>query len=803
MQSTSESAAESAQNENMHSIRYADSSSADCDAASHGTANENASASVDTSPTHAVPEDSGQNNGGQNNNDGNTPANISTVQPVANAFTSAASSRSQPPSTPTPSNEGRGNKRPNQSISHAEKRRLCEISDDNPKANHKDVAFLFHAETGHRVERSTVTRILQRKVFWKNAGTRDCNRKRIASSRFPTIEEALYELVRNKTRFSLLRVRLTDKELVKYSKQIAETMRKHYGSTVKTSTNYGPHLKGFRGSLTWVSSFKKRNAISPPEDVRSFSSGIYGEQSYAAAETLDIWNNELKIEETKELLSNWTRLEDVYFLDATVLATSARPEHACPPGASQQAQDAQAAVDEVLGFIESQGGGRNSTTVDLTGSGPPSSSLNFPLPSVPSAMDVLPEPTITNILSHEQSGVAFHTSDPFTAGTSSSAADQASATPLTETRHSISENSVVTVLFCNNGVGNDRRAPWMIGRKAFRKLGREEGQIWHDCPVRYFHNAQGWLTARLVRKWVEEFDKSVDRSVVILTSLLNACDLELLDLKHVTVVPIPRTELGRVKEGPMLWNCGSASPFHHGVEQMFRAIYRGLVVERALQYIDEGKLIKAMSMQGAARMINEAWEKVPLNVVRKCWRDLGFMPARFQRTYSRPRANSKAMWGQSLDNLSQLLSRYRDAIPDYPLSGVMDLSQSDVDGALTQRCDYLWLDGEQSVFHPMGSVLDFVRSVHVEEVENEVGSDDEMESNRGVQKGWGRIEDHVTALEVVNRLADFMNCDAERDKEHCLYLVGSLQLEIKRLHDLRQNEAHARKWNGSNGKNAS
>lgn len=703
--------------------------------------------------------------------------------------------RRRPASDMAPEEATQSNKRPHRSISHAEKRRLCEISDANPSAKHGNIASLFKDETGRRIERSTVTRVLQRKEFWMAAGCRDSNRKRLTSPRFPTIEEALFELIRNRSRLPALRARLTDKELMKHSKEIAETMRKDQGSMDKNSPNYEPHLRSFRGSLSWVTSFKKRNALMPAEESRNVPQRPFVSQSFPG-ETLDIWKTDLNVAETIQQLSEWPRLEDIYFLDAMVLATAARPEHVATP--SNQSLEAQA-VDEALGIGPAQGERNSNAQVDVPGTGLPT--INFALPSISAAIDGMQGgSTNTNNNNNDQGGFGVHAVDPFAGASSTDDPQQANPLPPVECRHLLEEEGSAIVLLSTNGVGNDRRLPWMVGKKPVKKVGSKDGETWPDCGVRYFHNRQGWLNSRLLRKWVEEFDQSVDRSVVLLTSLFSSSELEMLDLKHVTLMPLPRSELSRAKEEAMSWASASPSPLHHGMEQVFRARYRSQVVERALQFIGQDRPIKPLSMKAAAVMVKEAWEKVPIPVVRRSWRDLPYLSARMQRSGNRQRGQGKPLWGQALSELGRLICTYRDAIPSYSIAEDIDLRQSDIASAVSEPENYIWLHAEQATFHPSGAVLDFVRSVSTEEPAKESDSDDEV-SITASEKHYPRVEDHADALDAVNKLAEFMKSHETLGKGHSLYLIGSLQLEIKKVYDHKQNETEARNWISSHGQN--
>ena len=689
-------------------------------------------------------------------------------------------------------------KRPHRSISHAQKRRLCEISLENPQANHGSIAEVFKSETGRRIERSTVTRVLQKRQFWLMAGTKDKDRKRLTSPRFPTIEEALYEFIRHKSKVVALRDRLSDKDLMKHSKDIAEAMCKDSGSTDKNSTNYSVHLNSFRGSLSWVTAFRKRHHLMPKErpsrrertyPMRPFVS------SQNPSEIFDIWQTNLSHPDTLKLLSNWTRLDDFYFLDALCLAVNARPESAEPePPHSRNQQEVEAQLDNDLGIDRH---------LDLHLAVTTGVPLNFQLPSIASTLEDLHshQHNSNNNANSEVVQSQDDFPDPF--GSAAAAAheqqhQQNNNTSATTTtfKHRVSEKSVVQLLLCANGSGSDRRAPWIVGREPIQSSGGRDGKPWSDIDVRYFHNKQGWITSRLLRKWVEEFDRSVDRSVVLITSLFNKCDLEQLDLKNVTLIPIPRDEIYLEKKQAMSqWECNSLCPMHQGVEQVFRAKFRILCTKRALSYLEEERQILDPSMKTAANLIREAWDKVSAQVLRRSWRNLRYLPSALRHP-SRQRGNSRPAWNHTCQELKDVISRYKEKIACSHVSDQMKISASDVVHASSHPDDFLFLPVEQSIFHPGGDARKFARCVVSGEEITDTGNDDEVvipTPSRGVC----RVESHGDALEVVNKLAEFVQRDGSMNNQS-LYLIGSLQIHMKRLYEEKKNEEAERVWNEAN-----
>lgn len=692
-----------------------------------------------------------------------------------------------------PSNKKK--RRAHLSISHAQKRRLCELSHEYPKARHGELARLFLGETGRQIERSTVTRVLQRKDFWLRAGTKEANRRRLASPRFPLLEEAMWELIRHRAIVSELRSKMDDKELVKVSKQISLELARA-GGAEKGNVNYIHNLDAFKGSPSWVTSFKRRNCI-----------GIDGDESgrsISPTSAMDIWTTEWNTNDTKHLLCNWTRSEDLYFLEATVLATAVLPDQVVEENMSSSSiashDDDYAIDDEAPGLLismsqqESSNGG-----LDLGGVAFPTN--NFAPFTVNAA---LAGPS--NAFSASASGSAGDVSNERVAERARGRGGAPSVHGKTGTGRGdnasnccvssrvVDDDSVGVVLLSANGNG-DRQTPWLIGKPPQRKIGVKEGQVWHDSKVRYFHNTRGWLTSRIVRKWIEEFDESLDRSVALLTSLLTGPDLEHLRPKNVTVIPVPRTD--RVHDySNALLSRNKLSPLYLGIEEYFRAKYRCLVVDRAVEYVSQGSKVKRLSLKSAAKMIEAAWDKVPVPLIRKAWRDPPYIPSRMVRSGNQPRPSARILLEQRLDELTRVVQRYRNALRTTPSGRTVGVQVT-----LRDPKQYIWWGSEGAVFHPQGSLKDFVQSVCLTQIPEENSSDEEdSESTDQIQ--FPRIRSYEEALLTVNKLAEFMRSDDALGKEQGLYLIGSLQLEIKKLYDETQDEEQKRAWPSTNVRNS-
>ncbi|CDF36147.1 unnamed protein product [Chondrus crispus] len=704
-------------------------------------------------------------------------ASVDAAKPTAGGIS--------PASVPRPSNP---KKRPHRSISHAEKRRLCELQDQHPEARHNCIAKLFLDESGHRVERSTVTRVLQRKDFWLKAGTTDSNRKRLTSPRFPIIEEAMYELIRNRALSQSLRSKLHDRNLMQISREIASAMSDKHGSLDKNSPNYSPNLAQFRGSLSWIQSFKKRHALFPEDDEST--DGFQLRPPASPLMVYDIWQTELNMSITQRELGDYTRLEDVYMLEATVLATTAMPEHVKEASVNTPAvasQDADAPSNDDFGLMNASYNDRDSGSGGIDSSVP--NFIDFPLSSPGSSWNA----QRSNSSSGHEPHSGFSQSQPQDSLTCASPnVDRGSRDQASTARNAVDEDDIVVALLCSNAIGQ-RPAPWLVGRRPLKTVGKREGEVWHDSTIRYFHNAKGWLTARIIKKWLVEFDASVDRPVAVLTSLLTRCDIDLLKLKKVSVMPLPSTSWhGRHRSAPM-WRSKS-SPLYHGIEETFRTKYRCMVMNKAIQTVCRGTHVKPIPLKATAGMIWEAWGNVPVPVIRRAWRDLSYMPARLHRSCGQPRMKPGTVNAQ-IHELTKLLRTYKGALAQ-TFGGVRhSVRPADIEYAINNPEKYVWLAAESSVFHPKGTVADFVRSVCSAQKSKDYGMEDVSVPGKFPTPP---ITSYEEALLLTNKLAEFMKNDEELNKEQSLYLVSALQLEFKRLYDHRQDTEQTNAWPTAN-----
>jgi hypothetical protein len=182
-------------------------------------------------------------------------------------------------------------------LSDEHKVRICQIACDHPGRTHAEIAKLFFDETGLKIERSTISRVVCRSSFWLQCQPRNPASKRHGRSRFPVVENAVFELIRATGARPSSRATLTDERICEFAKRAAD----HAG------------LSDFKASPSWLNAFKNRWRLNRANSDTT---------PYVA---YDIWQH-ASLESQADVLSNCDRLEDIYNLHATGLFYDAGPE---------------------------------------------------------------------------------------------------------------------------------------------------------------------------------------------------------------------------------------------------------------------------------------------------------------------------------------------------------------------------------------------------------------------------------------------------------------------------------------------
>jgi hypothetical protein len=195
------------------------------------------------------------------------------------------------------------NAKKREGVTAANKKWLCELAVARPELTHQQVADIFEAEIGIRLERSTVTRAIKRKADYLEMPLANPNLKRVAASRFPLIDDAVFELIRCAALSPTLRASLTDQRITGFAKAAAAELG----------------FPMFKASPLWLHRLRERRGIGP---IRPKVDKL----TKSEAECYNIWPKSDPAERAS-VISNFSSLDDIYNLDATTLMMSASPAH--------------------------------------------------------------------------------------------------------------------------------------------------------------------------------------------------------------------------------------------------------------------------------------------------------------------------------------------------------------------------------------------------------------------------------------------------------------------------------------------
>ena len=135
----------------------------------------------------------------------------------------------------------------------------------------------------------------------------------------------------------------------------------------------------------------------------------------------------------------------------------------------------------------------------------------------------------------------------------------------------------------------------------------------------YRNNATAWMTTVLYQEWLTDWDKKLRdqrRKVVLLQDDFSG---------H--VVPDNLTNIEVMNFSPNLTS--HVQPADAGIIRAFKAHYRCLYMERALDRYDEGlspAIIYDIDQLEAMRLADLAWDTVKQSTIRNCWVKSGILP---------------------------------------------------------------------------------------------------------------------------------------------------------------------------------
>jgi DDE superfamily endonuclease len=733
-------------------------------------------------------------------------------------------------------------------LTDAQKREICEIAKADPSLSHSGIAKVFEGRHGIRVERSTVTRVVARSGEWLDRPLRTPNAKRRQVSRFPALEAATFEFVRNASFDVGRRKQLTDSRICAFAKSAAAQLG----------------IEDFKASSSWLSALKRRHKLTP--------SAKKGEENPSKA--YDIWVTS-PVSENEHILDNFDRLEDIYNLHATVLYYDAGPEnvdwnapaagnylggdsfmdlsdehrrtlsdgviddradvpsndamtggpgagiarpgsvasfgagtprtgisgvprsirdimnptsvndddgfrrHSVHPsaylqnarswregapndaddddddddddrmddglniqgldmsrshgsvaenglGGGDRVQGCLSGVDHLLGAAGvmplQTGDGMNAmSSGSLCGSHLPSDHMQpasqFILPAVLREAQFTEDDLRSTLLSSAGPAPISGAIAEDNARQTQSTCGGLGATKSVPSPPPLTRKALTTLL-CTNAAGSARIAPWIVGAKGISGPRDELRRPFPGVNVIYEGTERGWLTSKSVMEWLIWFDSTLDRSVLLVTSVLTTSEVSCVSLKYVTVLPVAMW-IPRGRSNTFGVGTGTRTPMDAILLKLFRGRYRSATLDRMLQHMEKGICLPEISLRCAAEMIVTAWHGLNAGTVKSAFRASAIVPMRMQsrnRGHSARSVEEDKILFKLGKELQEKMNRYRNAVVGYLFANQLNLNGPNVpplNCATSERL--MTIPGETTVVQPFASDAEIVASVLVAE----------------------------------------------------------------------------------------
>lgn len=172
----------------------------------------------------------------------------------------------------------------------------------------------------------------------------------------------------------------------------------------------------------------------------------------------------------------------------------------------------------------------------------------------------------------------------------------------------------VTLLFCCNMSGSDKRRLLMIGKHS-RPRCFKHVDIRH-LPLEYVANKNAWMTAEIWNRWLTAFDRSMaaaGRRVLLIVDNASSHHVPASSLKAVELAFLPPNTTSLMQ------------PLDQGIIQCFKMHYRSLLLRRLLIHL-EGKVNTPFkcTLLDAAGLCNTTWKKVTEETIQHCFHHAGF-----------------------------------------------------------------------------------------------------------------------------------------------------------------------------------
>jgi hypothetical protein len=233
--------------------------------------------------------------------------------------------------------------------------------------------------------------------------------------------------------------------------------------------------------------------------------------------------------------------------------------------------------------------------------------------------------------------------------------------------------------------------------------------------VHYRANGQGWLTASILRDWLQWFDSTLARSVLLVSSLFTKIDLDLLNLNWVTVIPVSdKTRLSQNSAEDCDTPAGVSTPMDSVLLPLFRGCYRQATLTRLLEHMSAGKFIPTLPMRSVAEMVLSSWLGIAPCVVKRSFRCSPVCPpvlAARARNLIVSRNQKEEALQIVKDKLTHDVREYARIVRGYIFARDLGWTSTNLPPDVVPVDRFITIESESEVLHVRATESELLRSV--------------------------------------------------------------------------------------------
>jgi hypothetical protein len=172
----------------------------------------------------------------------------------------------------------------------------------------------------------------------------------------------------------------------------------------------------------------------------------------------------------------------------------------------------------------------------------------------------------------------------------------------------------ITLLFCANMSGNDKRKLLFIGNaqrpRCFVNVNT------NNLPVVYAGNRKAWMVSELWKNWLTKFDKQMvreKRKILLLVDNVSTHKIP-VELKAIELAFLPPNTTSVIQ------------PCDQGIIRAFKMRYRTMLLRRLLLWIEAKKALAdfEFTLLDAIHTSARAWQEVESTTISNCFHHAGF-----------------------------------------------------------------------------------------------------------------------------------------------------------------------------------